>query len=363
MSNYIHDPSLFVDYLCYSDEGQSPPSSKSPYGDRTIFASDMSEEAKEINSFFDLDAWPGESSASTTEQSTKESGAEELDNEVQTRERDEAEQDTLQYKLALPSEWAFQPVLPPLPSIPVIPVERPMPMPQERAHVQGATSLSSLPSDVAAGPSASVYYPTVGVTRDREDEDEDEDEIPAKRRKLVTMPPPQTLQGKPAKRKRLDLPTYECTWRHKDGRTCGWEGVAEDGWAHVRHVHGLQDLVRPEPAPTPVQCGWGPCTFTAYPSEILEHWTNTHRRVLAETLPSGRTRQETKVQCEACPNTETTVQFRNLASHMTYKHWPECNMWCDNCKGRFRHDTFNTAKRDHRGRCLAEFMKKDPRFR
>ncbi|KZT63229.1 hypothetical protein DAEQUDRAFT_770797 [Daedalea quercina L-15889] len=60
--------------------------------------------------------------------------------------------------------------------------------------------------------------------------------------------------------------------------------VSQDVWAHICTVHGLNGpgLIRQEPAPVPIVCGWYGCTHSSITVEMHEHWKQEHE---AEVRP------------------------------------------------------------------------------
>ncbi|KAH9834425.1 uncharacterized protein C8Q71DRAFT_140588 [Rhodofomes roseus] len=225
-------------------------------------------------------------------------------------------------------------------------------------------SLPPPPSDApsaAPPPAASTTArPRAGLKRKRAASDEGEAApVPAHLRN--GRAPRIAPQAKPTHRDRSEV---TCTYTSEDGQKCGEHAVAEHLWDHVRHAHGFQHLVQPEPAPHTVQCSWDGCDFAAMKEEVVDHWCDVHHGSLADARKDDRAQgivlAPKQVRCRSCAGDiggrRAFMQQTQLLRHLRDTHW-EFGTWCDCCGKRRRDDTLGKGARDHRKTCLERFMR------
>ncbi|KZT63126.1 hypothetical protein DAEQUDRAFT_221841 [Daedalea quercina L-15889] len=226
---------------------------------------------------------------------------------------------------------------------------------QDHTPHQRSYTFPSKPPCLTAPAEAFTEVVQTAVKRKRE-ESGDEDCGPRK----PACPGRRVREGPQAAPRSRAHKEHRCRWRYGDGQLCTFKGVSQDAWAHVRTVHGLNGpgLIRQEPAPVPIVCGWHGCTHPSIAAEMHEHWKQEHEAEVKQVFATGG---EELMECALCHKAWLS-NAGTMLRHLNTVHWKDGKKFCDNCGGYFRADVFNAPSRDHRGTCLTDFMDKHPGF-
>ncbi|KZT66733.1 hypothetical protein DAEQUDRAFT_813308 [Daedalea quercina L-15889] len=162
-----------------------------------------------------------------------------------------------------------------------------------------------------------------------------------------------------------------CTWKQADGSICGAQHQVEELWGHMRMQHDMAGLGKPQSAPQVERCGWDKCEEEGLHDALFKHWTDTHKKEVADEVRKAGAGFNPVVKCKICPPTPTEgkgagwVKKEALTRHVITTHWmtaTDLMHWCDICQA-FRRKERGGGIAGHRRTCLMRLMKLNSNFK